>query len=209
MSSKYPFIKAVSIILRIIWYLQWLFLLALIVISILLSTNSSIVNIDKLKGFNVQFTKINIPNSISNTDNLQSDIYLSNGEGRLHIKNIEHRFIFYRLLSVFVDTLLFIFVIFLLQKIFSGLKTGSFFVKQNGVYIRKIAYAVLGIALLPKIIDYVTNIYITNNLDIDGIVLKARFDFDYRTTSLALLIFVIAKVFIKGAELREDHDLTI
>ena len=67
----------------------------------------------------------------------------------------------------------------------------------------------LGIALLPDLINYLINVYVTNTLVINGIIFKARFDFDLRTTFLALLIFVIAKVFIRGAELKEDHDLTI
>ena len=209
MAGKYPFIKAVSVVLRIIWYLQWIFLFVLIIISVLIATNSSLIDINKISGFHIQFAKIDIQNSSPVSNNSQSDIYLSNGEGRLHIKNIEYKFIFYRLISVFIDTLLYIFIIYSLQKIFTGLKTGNFFVKQNGIYIKQMAYAVLGIALLPKLIDYFINIHITKTLDISGIIFKARFDFDYRTTFLALLIFVIAKVFIRGTELKEEHDLTI
>lgn len=209
MAGKYPFIKAVSVVLRIIWYLQWIFLSVLFIVAILIATNSSLIDINKISGFHIQFARIDIQNSTSNNDNSQSDIYLSNGEGRLHIENTHQKFIFYRLFSVFIDTLLYIFIIYLLQKIFSGLKTGVFFVKQNGIYIKRIAYSVLGIALLPDLIFYFINLHITETLNIEGIVFKARFDFDYRTTFLALLIFVIAKVFIRGTELKEDHDLTI
>jgi len=200
MAGNYPFIRAVSII---IWYLQWIFLFSLIVIAILIASNSSLIDLNKIKGFHVQFERIDIQN------NQQDNIYLSNGKGRIHIKDTEDSFIFYRLFSVFVDTLLYIFIIYLLQKIFSSLKTGTFFIRQNGICIKRIAYAVLGIALLPDLINYLINIYITETLTIDGIIFKARFNFDLRTTFLALLIFVIAKVFIRGAELKEDHDLTI
>ncbi|RLD68413.1 MAG: hypothetical protein DRI95_03110 [Bacteroidetes bacterium] len=209
MAGKYPFIKAVSIILRIIWYLQWIFLSVLFIVTILIATNSSLIDINKIRGFHIQFARIDIQNNTQNTDNLQSDMYLSNGEGRLHIKNNQYKFIFYRIFSVFIDTLLYIFIIYLLQKIFSSLKTGVFFVKQNGIYIKRIAFAVLGIALLPNLIFYIINLQITETLDIEGIIFKARFNFDYRTTFLALLIFVIAKVFIRGTELKEEHDLTI
>ena len=209
MAGKYPFIKAVSIILRIIWYLQWIFLSVLFIVTILIATNSSLIDINKIRGFHIQFARIDIQNNTQNTDNLQSDMYLSNGEGRLHIKNTQYKFIFYRIFSVFIDTLLYIFIIYLLQKIFSSLKTGVFFVKQNGIYIKRIAFAVLGIALLPNLIFYIINLQITETLDIEGIIFKAKFNFDYRTTFLALLIFVIAKVFIRGTELKKDHDLTI
>ncbi|MEN8120705.1 MAG: DUF2975 domain-containing protein [Bacteroidota bacterium] len=209
MVGKYPFIKAVSVILRIIWYLQWIFLAVVLIVSILIATNSSLIDINKINGFNIKFARIDIQNSSSNIDNSQNDMYLSNGEGRLHIENTDHKFIFFRLFSVFIDTLLYIFIIYSLQKIFTSLKTGIFFVKLNGIYIKQMAYAVLGIALLPKLIDYFINIHIAKTLDISGVMFKARFDFDYRTIFLALLIFVIAKVFIRGTELKEDHDLTI
>ena len=209
MSSKYPFIKAISVILRIIWYLQWVFLSVLIIISILIATNSSLIDTSKIKGFHIQFAKIDIQSIAARTNNSQEHVYLSNGEGRLHIKNSNHKFIFFRLFNVFIDTLLYILIIYLLQNIFSNLKTGAFFVKRNGVYIKRIAYAVLGIALFPDLINYFINLHITDTLNIEGITFKASFSFDLRTTFLGLLIFVIAKVFIRGTELKEDQDLTI
>ncbi|MCK5536649.1 MAG: DUF2975 domain-containing protein [Bacteroidales bacterium] len=209
MAGKYAFIKAVSTILKIIWYLQWIFVSVLIFIFILIATNSSFIDINKINGFNVQFERIDINDEILSPENVSSDVYISNGEGRLHLKNASREFIYYRLFSAFVDALLYIFIIYLLKKIFFGLKTGTFFVKQNGIYIKQIAYAVLAIAFLPNLINYLINLYIIENLYIEGIVLKAGFHFDYRTIFLALLIFVIANVFIRGAELEEENDLTI
>ena len=49
MANKYPFIKAVSVILQIIWYLQWFFLFLLIVVSVLIATNSSLIDTNKIK----------------------------------------------------------------------------------------------------------------------------------------------------------------
>lgn len=209
MAAKFPFIKAVSIILSIIWYLQWLLLAAIIIISILIATDNSIINTDKLEGFHIQFERIDIPIDIYNSDNQNNDVYLTNGEGRLHIENSEYNFIYLRLLNSFLDTLFYIIIIFFLRKIFSSLKTGAFFVKQNGIYIKKIAFTILGLTLIPAILNYFINVWIKQSLNIEGIIFKARFEFDYGTIFLALLIFVIAKVFIRGTELKEDQDLTI
>jgi len=209
MPAKFPFIKAVSIVLSIVWYLQWFFLAVLIVISVLIATDNSIINTDKLEGFHIQFARLDIQNTASAADNFQNDVFLTNGEGRLHIKDAGYNFIYLRLLSVFIDSLLYIFIIYMLKKIFSGLKTDVFFTRQNGIYIKYIAYAILGLALIPEIINYFVNLYISETLVIEGIVFKARFGFDFRAVFLALLIFVIAKAFIRGAELKEDHDLTI
>jgi hypothetical protein len=206
MAAKFPFIKSVSFLLNIIWYLQWLLLAAIIIITILIATDNKIINTNKIEGFHIQFARIDLPDDISNTDN---NVYLTNGEGRLHIKNDENNFIYLRLLSAFLDTLIYIFIIYLLRKIFFSLKTGVFFVKQNGIYIRLMAYAVLGITLIPAIINLFINIYVKKTLYIEGVIFKAQFEFDYGTAFLALLIFVIAEVFIRGTELKEDQDLTI
>ena len=209
MAARFPFIKGVSIVLSIIWYLQWVIIAGLVVITILIATDNSIINTSKLEGFHVQYERIDIPSSTLDNGNHESNIYLTNGEGRIHIENEDYNFIYFRLLSAFIDTLLYIFIIFLLRKIFSGLKTGEFFVKQNGIYIKKIAYAVLGLTLIPAFLNYFINIYIKKTLNIEGIIFKAQFEFDYGTVFLALLIFVLAQVFIRGTELKEDQDLTI
>ena len=210
MIKKYPFIRYVSIILKVIWYFQWTFLFVLIIISVLFVTKSTIIDLDKIKGFHVQFARIDIQQeNISDKSEQQGEMYLSNGEGRLHIKDTQHKFIFYRLFSAFVDTLLYIFIIYLLNKIFISFKTEVFFTKKNGIYLNRIAYTILSIAILPDLISYFINLHIIKTLNIEGITFKARFDFDIRTIFLALLIFVIAKAFVRGSELKEDYDLTI
>jgi hypothetical protein len=209
MAAKFPFIKSVSFLLNIIWYLQWLLLAAIVIISILIATDNKIINTSKIEGFHIQFARIDIPNDLSSSDIQNNAVYLSHGEGRLHIENYQNNFIYLRLLSAFLYTLIYIIIIYLLRKIFFSLKTGLFFVKQNGIYIRKIAFAVLGITLIPAILNLFINIYVKKTLIIEGIIFKAQFEFDYGTAFLALLIFVIAEVFIRGTELKEDQALTI
>ncbi len=204
MANKFPFIKSVALVLQIVWYLQLLFLFALMLVSLLIFIDSPIVDQYKLKGFRVQFQQINLDKSVQN-----STVYLSNGEGRLHNQKTNDKFIFYRILSVFVDAFLYTLIVFWLKKIFKSLETGNFFIRKNGIYIKKIAYAVIGITLLPALIDYFVNLQLVDVLKIEGVIFKARLSFDFRSLFLALLIFVIAKVFIKGAEIKEENDLTI
>jgi hypothetical protein len=206
---NYPFIKALSLILKIILYLQWFFLGVVVFISVLVATNSHFVDLNKLTGFQIQFSKINLSELNQQQTDGANSVYLTNGEGRLHVPNTGKRFFFFRVILVFVDTILNIVIIYLLQKIFSNLKNGDFFVRENGIFIRKIAIIVLLLAVIPAIVNFILNHYLTNNIYIQGITFKASFNFDFTTTFLALLIFVIAQVFIKGAELKEDNDLTI
>ncbi len=204
MANKFPFIKSIAFVLQIVWYLQLLFLFALIVVSLLIVIDNPIVKQYKLKGFRVQFQQIDLDKSGQN-----NTVYLSNGEGRLHDAKTGDKFIFYRILSVFIDAFLYTLIVLWLKKIFKGLETGNFFIRKNGIYIKKIAYAVIGIAILPVLIDYFVNLQVVNSLKIDNVVFKARLSFDFRSLFLALLLFVIAKVFIKGAEIKEENDLTI
>ncbi len=204
MANKFPFIKSVALILQTVWYLQLLFLFALIVVSLLIVIDSPVVDRYKLKGFRVQFQRIDLDKSVQN-----STVYFSNGEARLHDKKTNDKFIFYRIFSVFVDAFLYTLIVLWLKKIFKSLETGNFFIRENGIYIKKIAYAVIGISLLPPLIDYFINLQLVDALKIEGVIFKARLSFDFRSLFLALLIFVIAKVFIKGAEIKEENDLTI
>ena len=204
MTNKFPLIKSIALILQIIWYLQLIFISALIIISLLIAIDSPIVEQYKLKGFSVQFHQIDLSSQ-------QNDkpVYISNGIGRLHNTNAEKKFIFYRIFSVFTDALLYTFIVFWLRKILNVSEADALFTKKNGEYITKIAYAVLGIALLPAIINYYINLEVVQHLKIEHITFKARLNIDFRTLFLAMLIFIIAKVFVKGAELKEENDLTI
>lgn len=203
MKEKYTFTRMLYILLQVVWYLQLLFLAILIIVFALIYFENPLVDQFKLKGFRVQFERIDI------NDNAAESVYLSNGEGRLHDIKTEDKFIFLRLLSVFVDALLYLFIIYRLKNIFKALKLDNFFIRQNGIYMKHIAYAVLGIALLPSLIDYTINLKVLESIHIKGIVFKAGFHFDFRTLFLAILIFVIAQGFIRGAEIKEENDLTI
>jgi len=204
MAHKFPFIKSIAFVLRIIWYLQLIFLTAIVLIAILIALNNPIIDQYKLKGFSVQFERIDLDKSAPD-----KPVYLSNGEGRLHNTQSNDKFIFYRLFSVFIDAFLYTLIVFWLRKIFKLLEIDNFFIRQNGVYIKQIAFAVLGIALLPDLVNYFINLQVMESLKIENVIFKARLSFDFRTLFLALLIFVIAKVFIKGAEIKEENDLTI
>ena len=142
-------------------------------------------------------------------DGVNHTAFLSNGTGRLHISEFKQNIIFYRILSVLIDTLIYIYIIYFLRKIFSSLKTGVFFNRSNGEYIKKIAYTVLVLAFIPEFVSYLIESHITNNIELANLVIHAKFDFDFRTIFFGFLIFVVAKAFIRGTEIKEEHELTI
>jgi len=208
MQKKYPFMRAIDVILKIIWYVQWFFIFALLIISLVIIIDPTWINIGKISGFSVEFSRIYL-GDINLNDGIKHTAFLSNGIGRLHISDFKQNIIFFRILSVAIDTFIYIYIIYLLRKIFSSLKTGVFFNRSNGEYIKKIAYTILVLALLPELVSYLIESHITNNIELANVVIRAKFNLDFRTIFLGFLIFAMAKAFIRGAEIKEEHELTV
>ncbi|MBU8891756.1 MAG: DUF2975 domain-containing protein, partial [Bacteroidales bacterium] len=104
---------------------------------------------------------------------------------------------------------IYIYIIYFLRKIFSSLKTGVFFKKCNGEFIKKIAYAVLILSILPEFISYLLGSHIAKTIELKDVILHAEFELDFRSVFLGFLIFAMAKAFIRGAEIKEENELTI
>jgi len=195
-------------VINILWVLQWIFLLTIIIYVSLLLLNVDFFNVDQLKGFKIHFSKIDFLQPIL-IDGNEHMVKLTNGEGRLHIENFDQSFIYMRIFAVFIDSFLYLLILYLIRKIFKNLTSNQFFIAENGVLIRKIGFAIITLAILPEIIHYITDAMVANSIQIQGIVLKNEFDLDLQTILLGLLIFVISIVFLRGIELKKDQELTI
>ena len=208
MQNKNNYMVIIDFILKIIWYLQWAYILALLVISLLIIIEPSWLNVDKISGFSVEFSRIYLGN-VKLNDGISHTAFLSNGTGRLHISQFKQNIILYRILSAAVEAFIYIYIIYFLRKIFSNLKAGVFFNKSNGEYIKKIAYTILILAIVPEIMSYIIESNVTHNIELANVVIRAKFNLDFRTIFLGLLIFAMAKAFIRGTELKEENDLTV
>jgi len=209
MFKKYSFIKAVLLLLKVVWYIQWLFIGVLIVFVITVFAKPDFINLDKLNGFNVEFKKVELPRSVITPQNKIHEVYLSNGEGRLHIVDFESNYVLYRLIGVFLQLFIFMVIIFYLQELFKNMSKGDYFIKQNGEFIKYISYSILAIAIVPSILYYFIDLHIESTLQLEGVIFKSRFWLDFHTILLGLLIFAISQVFIKGNELKVENELTI
>ncbi|MBU8892318.1 MAG: hypothetical protein KOO66_06035, partial [Bacteroidales bacterium] len=107
MQKKYPFMLAIDIILKVIWYLQWLFILVLTVLAITIIIDPACIDVEKISGFSVDFSRIYL-GDVNLNDGVNHVAYLSNGHGRLHISNFKQNFILFKILSVFIDTIIYI-----------------------------------------------------------------------------------------------------
>lgn len=208
MKNKYPFITSISVLLRIIWYLQLAFGIVLILLAFSILADLNWFDTEKISGFGISFAKIDLGNVLMQ-DGKHHLVKLTHGEGRVHISDYKQNIVIYKIAGAIIELLVSIFVIYTLRKIFRNLQKGDFFIIENGLYLRQIAYAILGICLFLGVYVYLISSYILNNFSFESITLKRNIEFDTRTILTGLMVFVIAKIFIKGSEIKEEQDLTI
>ena len=205
---KKSFIHIVDLLLKIIWVFQMIFAAGLIFSAVAIMADVSWLDMEKVKGFNISFNEIDL-GDVQMHDNQMHPVTLTNGSGRVHISGMDVHIIGYKIIGAFLELLVWMYVIYLLRKVFTNLKKGEFFVKCNGTTLRKIAISIIGISVFLNIFHYFISTYIYNNFLIEGVVLKRTIELDHRTFLFGIMLFVMAQIFIKGAEIKEEQDLTI
>ncbi len=206
--GNYKILKITKIILNVFWYLQLAVIASIILIGLLLLFDVDFIDLNRLNGFKIHFSKIIFSDPlIYNGENY--DFALTNGEGRLHINDLDQKFVYLRMFGALIDSIIYLMIIYFLRKIFKNLTENKYFVAANGIYIKKIAISIIFLAIVPKIIYYLTDKWIINTIELKNVIFKNEFNFEYQTILLGLLVFVISIVFLRGIELKEDQDLTI
>ncbi len=195
-------------IINIFWGLQLLFVLLLIVYSLLLFFQVDFIDTNILRGFKIHFKSIDFVQPLL-YEGEEYKMRLTNGEGRLHADYLHQNFIYFRILAAFVDSVMYLLILFFLRKILKNLTSNNFFIPENGKLIKKIGYSIIALALIPEVIHYFTDRMISKSISIENIVIKNEFHFDYQTILLGIIVFVISIVFLRGVEIKEEQDLTI
>lgn len=206
--GNYKILKITKVILNVFWYLQLAVIVSIILIGLLLLFDVDFIDLNRLNGFKIHFSKIIFSDPlIYNGENYEFS--LTNGEGRLHINDLDQKFVYLRMLGALVDSVIYLMIIHFLRKIFNNLTENKYFVAANGVLIKKIALSIIFLSLIPEVIYYLTDKWIINTIELKNVIFKNEFNFEYQTILLGLLVFVISIVFLRGIELKEDQDLTI
>ncbi|MEN8187107.1 MAG: DUF2975 domain-containing protein [Bacteroidota bacterium] len=195
-------------VINLFWILQWVLIFALITYTSLLVLNVDFFDVDVLKGFKIHFSKIEFIQPLI-FEGSEYSFNLTNGVGRLHVSDLPRNFIYYRLFAAFVDTFLYLSILYFLRKIFINLTDNEYFIPENGMYLKKIGYTIIALALLPEIIHYLSDLQVVKYITIENVKLKTEFNFDIQTILLGILVFVISLVFLRGIELKKDQELTI
>jgi len=206
--GNYKILKITKIILNIFWYLQLAVISAIILIGLLLLFDVDFVDLNRLNGFKIHFSKIIFSDPLI-YNGMNYDFSLTNGEGRLHINDLDQKFVYLRMLGALVDSVIYLMIINFLRKIFKNLTDNKYFVSANGLYIKKIAVSIILLSIVPEVIYYITDKWIISTIELKNVIFKNEFNFEYQTILLGLLVFVISIVFLRGIELKEDQELTI
>lgn len=110
---------------------------------------------------------------------------------------------------LFVILLLSLFMTWRFKQLMTNLKNGLFFVKENVLDIKQIAYGLLTLWITTRVYMEIVNYLFVMHLEFESIIIGGpRFDVDF-IIQLALGLWVMAHVFGKGIELRDYKDLTI
>jgi hypothetical protein len=100
-------------------------------------------------------------------------------------------------------------VVFHLRKLLANIRDGHLFAAANSRHIRAIGLAAIGGAIVNALVCLAVGLLVTRSLHVPGVEVSARAGSPMMGIFLGLVILVLAQVFQHGAELQEDHDLTV
>lgn len=206
--KNYKILSFFKTFLTVYWYLQLLFVFTIVVIGLFLAFDVQFIDLNYLKGFKINFAKINFAEPLI-YNGVDYNFSLTNGEGRLHIEDLDQKFIYLRMFAALVDAMLYLVIIYFLRKVFSNLTDNRYFIAENGRFIKYIAVSILLLAIIPGTIYHLTDRWIANAIEHKDVLMTAGFRLDFQTILLGLLVFVISIIFLRGIELKEDQELTI
>jgi len=187
-------------------------------LMILLATVVFVANLFFLTDVNeINFQlRIKMPVPIEVVEN--GTMYLDDGEHTVRIEEaygklylVDTPFFITKIIAriIFVVLMLGLFMTWRFKQLVSNLKNGLFFVKENVLGIKQIAYGLLALWISTRIYMEVLNHAIVKHLDFESIIIGSqRGDYDFMV-QLALALWVMAHVFGKGIELQDYKDLTI
>ena len=110
---------------------------------------------------------------------------------------------------VFVDLALMLAILYLLRKLFSGLKQGSSFTAESVGYIRKVGLLIFLGTLGEYMLEFSLLHYFDTLVVTSGLKIRLGFHPPYETLFFGLVMMAIAEWFRHGVELEEEKALTV
>lgn len=197
--------SALKVILDIVWYIMLLALAALVVATLCSMVKPSVMRVDLLLPFEIDESvyEIGCPDLGVGT------AIITEAFGKLVFRGDSRAVVlsfFGAVATYLVASLL---VVLLLRRIFRTLVAGDPFVRVNAARIRWIGLIVILSELYETLVIYATAFYLRGNFTLDGIVVRLDYRPELTVIFVGGVLLVLAEVFRLGAELREEHVLTV
>ena len=194
------------------WFTNFIFWLILFV-----TTAVFVANLIFLTNINETFQlRIQMPVSIEVVED--GSMFLPTGDesvrieeafGKLHL--VDTPFVISKMITrvLFVILLLSLFMVWRFKQLITNLKNGLFFVKENVLGIKQIAYGLLALWVTTRVYMEILYHMLVKHIEFESIIIgNQRADYDFMV-QLALVLWVMAHVFGKGIEMKVEQDLTI
>ena len=208
MQKNSRIISFITLVINLVFIFQWVFIAVIITSFVLVLSNAYPALTEKISGLTIYFSVIDFGN-VTFEDGISRNVILTNGSGRLHIESMTLNAIYLKMLGAILEALVFIYIVYLLKRIFRNLRAGNFFIRENGVFITKIGLSIILITFFIDVFNYFVSNYVSKTLAISNIEFKPFINFHFNLIFLGLLILAIAQIFIKGTEMKIEQDLTI
>lgn len=111
-------------------------------------------------------------------------------------------------ISVYASLLV---IVFMIRKIIGTIQSENPFTVKNGNRIRIISLLIIFVPLFVALLRYIIKLSLPANLTINGMgIAMHAFRFDFMSTlTVGLIVMAIGEVFIAGAKLKEENELTV
>ncbi len=116
-----------------------------------------------------------------------------------------------RIYGGFILTMLgiFFFIFFTFRKFINNVFKGMYFDSKNISLLKRISYSLIGVWILTVFYAYFQYFFIVKQLEFSSIEISGNIQTYPITLLIALFIWVLSHIFIKGSELQEENNFTI
>jgi len=110
---------------------------------------------------------------------------------------------------IFVVTCLMFYIFLIFKKFITNVYEGVYFELNNILLLKKISYALLGMWGVVVAYSYFQHFYIANNVNFNTVEVTGNVETHPEVLLIALFIWVLSHVFMKGCQLQEENNYTI
>jgi len=207
--------KPSPISVRILYYMTilayWLMLGVVVIVFIL----NILLLISDGFGKDFQLT-IQFPMTFSVTEPGAVDIFGESNEiritdaiGMVKIIDTPEKFSTVIIRVALLVVLIGLFIVWKFKLFIPAIKNSRVFLDNNINYLKHIAYGILGLWLVTQVYLAVLYHWVFKFSHFKSVILDNQVNYSYELLFVALLVWVLAHVFMKGAEMQKEQELTI